>query len=154
MLGGHHHLVGLGQCEVGAQDEVAIGLQLVTDPPQPKPADLDNARNLGESMLGSGKQGGVHGVHEPAVDLPGRLAQYDDDGHGDDQPDDGIGQLPACGDATCTEHHRERGEPVGAGMEPVGDQGRRADATANADAVAGDKFVTDEAEDTGGGDRP
>ena len=43
LLGGHRHLVGLGQCEVGAQDEVAIGMQLVADPAQPQPADLDDA---------------------------------------------------------------------------------------------------------------
>ena len=52
LLGGHCHLVSLSEGQVGAQDKVAIGVQLVADPAQAQPAHLDDAGHLSESVLG------------------------------------------------------------------------------------------------------
>ena len=62
----------------------------------------------------------------------------------------------ASGKSECdtggAEKHCQGGESVGAGVESVGDEGRRADPAADADAVDGDEFVADEADESGGGD--
>ena len=55
-------------------------------------------------------------------------------------------------DTAGAEQHGQRGEAVGAGVQPVGDQRGRADPAADADAVERDEFVADEADEAGGGD--
>ena len=69
------------------------------------------------------------------------------------EPDHRVGPVPAEGDAACTEEHCQRGEPVGAGVQPVRNQCGRADLAAHADAVPGDDLVAGEADQRGDRDR-
>ena len=71
---------------------------------------------------------------------------------GDEQADDGVGEREAQRDTAGAEQHGQRGESVGAGVQPVGDQRGRADAATDADAVERDEFVADEPDQTGRGD--
>ena len=80
------------------------------------------------------------------------VRRHGEDSDGDEQADDGVGEREFECDTSGAEKHCQRGESVGAGVESVGDQGRRADPAADADAVDGDEFVADEADESGGGD--
>ena len=91
-------------------------------------------------------------VHEPTEDVAGRGAQHQDDRDGDDEADDGVGPVPADGDAACTHEHREGGEAIGPRVVAVGDEGRRADGPALADAEERDGLVADEADESRHGD--
>ena len=68
------------------------------------------------------------------------------------EADDGVGGGKAERDAERADDHGQRGEAVGAGVQPVGDQGGRSDAAADPDAVDRDEFVPGEADQPGGGD--
>ena len=47
LLGRDRHLVGLRQGEVGRQDQIAVGMELMADPPQSHPTNFDHAWYLG-----------------------------------------------------------------------------------------------------------
>jgi hypothetical protein len=72
---------------------------------------------------GGGQQGGlglvdqlrVDGVHEPPVDVADRGAQHAQNGHGDHQSDDRVGEREAGRDAASAD--QDGGEPV-AGRAP------------------------------------
>ena len=98
-------------------------------------------------------QRGVDGVHQPPVDLAGRLPQHGQDRHGDHQADDRVGPVPAQRDPARAQQHGQRGQSVGAGVQPVGDQRGRADLAAGADPVPGRELVARESGQRGGGDR-
>ena len=68
------------------------------------------------------------------------------------QADDRVGGRPTQGDAGRADDDGQRGEAVGAGVQPVGDQGGGTDTTADPDAVERDEFVAGESDHTGGGD--
>ena len=144
--------VGIGKAGGGVDVEFGVGVQPVADPAHLHAADLGDAGFGGQRGFGGVDEGGVHAVHEAAEDVAHGGAQDGQDGDGDEQPDDGVGQREAQGDATGSEEHGQRGESVGAGVQSVGDQGGRADATPDADAVDGDEFVADEPDQTGCGD--
>ena len=83
--------VRLAQRGVRVDGDLDLGVQLMSDP-----ADLDRlhptyAFRMSEVVLDQVDQGGVDGVHEPAVDLARGGAQHAEDGDGDEQPDDGVG---------------------------------------------------------------
>jgi hypothetical protein len=65
-------------------------------------------------------------------------------GHGDDQADDGVRRRPAQGHPGGADQDGQAGEPVGAGVQPIGDQGGAADAPADPDAIAGHDLVARE----------
>ena len=69
-------------------------------------------------------------------------------------PTTGSAQFQPMRDAAGAEQDGQAGEAVGAGVQPVGDQGGGADPPADADAVAGDDLVASESDDRGGGDGP
>ena len=69
-------------------------------------ADATDAGHLGEGGLGLADQGGVDGVHQPAVDLAGGVPEHDQDRDGDQQTDDRVGQPPAERDAAGAEQRR------------------------------------------------
>jgi hypothetical protein len=48
-----------------------------------------------DGMLGLIHQHRLHGVHEPPVDLTRGVAQHQEDGDGDDQPDHRVGKREA-----------------------------------------------------------
>ena len=62
----------------------------------------------------------------------------------DQQADDRVGQRETGQHADRAEHHGQRGEPVGAGVQAVGDQRRGADPAADPDPVDGDQLVAGE----------
>jgi len=93
---------------------------------------------------------GVHGVHEPPVDLAGSLPQDGQDRHADQQPDHRVGPVPAQRYPARTQQHRQRRQPVRPGMQPVRDQRRRADLPPGANAVARRQLIVREPGQRGG----
>ena len=82
------------------------------------------------------------------------LAQDEQDGDGDEQTDDRVGEREPGQHAERPADDRQRGEPVGAGVQPVGDERRRADRASDPDAVDRDELVAREADDPGRDDDP
>src|ERR687898_2621802 len=105
---------------------------------------------MAQHMFGTVDQLGVDGIHETAKHVAGGASQHDEDGDGDHQPDDRIGPLESGGDAGGAQDDNQRGEAVGAGVEPVGNQRGGSDAAADPDPVAGDEFIAGEADDACG----
>jgi hypothetical protein len=153
VLGVHRDLVRRRGGEAGPDDDLAFGPQLMADPAQPDLAGAEHPVGRPQGALGLVDEGGVDRVHQPPVDLAGRLAQHRQDRHGDEQADDRVGPVPADRDAARPEEHGQRGQPVGAGVQAVGDQRRRADPPAGANAVPGRQLVACEADQRRGGDR-
>ena len=81
----------VGACErgVAVDVEVSIGMDLVTDPTHPDPADRHNSGNRLQAGFGRLNKVGIDGVHQPPQDLADRGPQHEDDGHSDQQADDG-----------------------------------------------------------------
>ena len=80
VLGGDRDLVSLDRAGTGIDDDLAFGAQMVPDPAQPDLADIEHSRRRTQRLLHLIDQGRVHGVHQPPVDLAGRLPE-----HGQDQ---------------------------------------------------------------------
>jgi hypothetical protein len=153
MLGVHRDLVSRRGGEIGRDHDLALGPQLMADPAQPDLAGAEYPVGHPQGALGLVDEGWIDGVHQPPVDLAGRLAQHRQDGDGDEQADDRVGPVPADRDAARPHQHGQRGQPVGAGVQAVGDQRRRADLPASADPVPGRQLVAREADERRDGDR-
>ena len=153
MLGGHRDLVRRRGGEAGRDHDLALGPQLMADPAQPDLTGAEHAVGRPQGALGLVDEGGIDGVHQPPVDLAGRLAQHRQDGDGDEQADDRVGPVPADRDAARPDEHGQRGQPVGAGVQAVGDQRGRADPPSGADAIPGRQLVAREADERRHGDR-
>jgi hypothetical protein len=69
------------------------------------------------------------------------------DGDGNREADKGVCLLDAEPHSRGAKDNRQGGEAVGAGVVAIRDEGGAADALADADAVLGDCFVSDEAEE-------
>lgn len=126
VLGVNRDLVCLDGAGTWADDDLAFGPQLMADPPQPDLADAQHSLGAAQRLFHLVHQGGVDGVYQPPVDLPRGLAQHRQDRHRDEQSDDRVGPIPAHRHTAHAEQHRQGGEPVGAGMQPIGHQGRLA----------------------------
>ena len=87
MLGGDGELMGLHGGDVRGDDNLAFGPDLVADPAQPDLSHVQHAWRGPQDHLSLIDQRGVHRVHQPPVDLPGRLPQHGQDRHRDHQPD-------------------------------------------------------------------
>ena len=81
-----------------------------------------------------------------------RALEDEEDGDGDEQADERVCEGPAGEHAEGAGDDGEGGEPVGAGVEAVGDEGGRPDLVAYPDAVHGDELVAEKADDAGGED--
>ncbi len=125
----------------------------MADPAQPDVAGAEHAGDGSQRALGQVDERGVHRVHQPPADLAGGLVEHGQDRPGDGQADHRVGPAPAEGNPARPEQHRQRGEPVGARVQPVGDQRGRADPAADADAVAGHQLVAREPGQRGRGHR-
>lgn len=134
-------VVRLGDGESVLDGGVDVGSQPVADPTHAQLSDAHHARDAGGRDLDLVDQGRVDGVEEAGPDLAQRGAQHPEDGDGDDEADDRVGDRPAERHAVRPEEHRKAGEPVGAGVEAVGDEGGAADPPSDADALAGDDLV-------------
>jgi hypothetical protein len=106
-----------------------------------------------QRVLGPVHQLRLDAVEQPPPDIASRADEQDHDRGGDDQPDDRIGQRKPGQDTDPAEHHGERGESVGAGVDAIGDQRRRPDPPAGTDPVDGDDLVAEEP-DHSRGDHP
>ena len=96
----------------------------------------------------------VDRVHQPGADLPHRRAQHPHNRDGDHQPDDRVRPRPAQRHPAGPEQHRQAGEPIGAGVQAVGDQRRAADPPPDLDPVPRHPFVADEPHHRRGRDHP
>ncbi len=81
----------------------------------------------GECGFGGVNEGGVHAVHQAAQYVSDRGPQDSQDGDGDEQTDEWVGQWEAECCASGAEKHSQGGESVGAGVQTVGDHSDRAD---------------------------
>jgi hypothetical protein len=95
-------VVGVVEADGGIDVEFGVGVQAVTDPAHADAAHAADTGPGGQGCLGGGDEFGVYGVHEPAEDVAHRGAQYRQDRHGDDEPDDGVGQWVAERDTAGT----------------------------------------------------
>jgi hypothetical protein len=116
VLGSDCRLVGRYGGGVGVGDDFAFGAELVTDPPQPHRADVQDARSGAQDFVDLIDKRWVDGVHQPPVDIPGRLPQHGKEGHRNEQPGNGVGPPLPQREPADAGQHREGGEPVGAGV--------------------------------------
>src|SRR6185312_1234633 len=124
VLGADRDLVRLDRADTAIDDDLTFGAQVVPNPAQPDLANPEHPWRCAQSLLNLIDQGRVGSVHQPPVDLPGRLPQHGQDGHRDQQANDRVGPVPADGHTAHSQQHRQRREAVGAGVQPVGDQRR------------------------------
>jgi hypothetical protein len=76
MLGVHRDLVSRRGGESGRDHDLALGPQLMADPAQPDLAGAEHPVGRPQGALGLVDEGWIDGVHQPPVDLAGRLAQH------------------------------------------------------------------------------
>ena len=118
VLGVDRDLMGLDRAGTGIDDHLAFGAQMVPDPAQPDLADIEHSRRRTQRLLHLIDQGRINGVHQPPVDLAGRLPEHGQDRHRDQQADDRVGPVPPECHTGHSEQDRQRREPIGAGMQP------------------------------------
>ena len=97
----------------------------MTDPAHPYAAHRADPGPGGQDGEGGVDEFGIDGVEETAKYVAYGGAQHGQNGDGDRQADDRVGQRKAEGHTACGEKHSQGGESVGAGVEPVGDQAAR-----------------------------
>ena len=144
--------VGVGDADAAVDVEVGLGVQQVAAPAHPHPAHRGHPGGDEQRELRPVEQLRLDGVHQPAVDVPDGGAQHGQDGDGDEQSHDGVGEGEPGGDAARAGEHGQGREAVGAGVQAVGDQRRRPDAAPHPDAVDRDQLVAEEADQSGRGD--
>lgn len=93
------YLVCLDGGRIGSDHNLALGAQLMAEPTEPDVAYVQDSGHRTQRLFGLINKGRIDGVHQPTVDLSGRLAQHDQDRQCDDQPHDRVGPLPANGQA-------------------------------------------------------
>ena len=71
---------------------------------------------VAEPWEGGSDAGGRRAFNEAAEDVAHCTSQDGENGDGDQQSDDGVGQREAQGDATGSKENGERGESVSAGV--------------------------------------
>jgi len=146
MLGSDRDVVRLDDRAARIDTDLALGPEHAADPAQPHLPDVQHAGSGAQDRLDLLGQGRVHAVHEPAADLAGRLPSHRQDRHRDEQAHDRVGPGPADRHPARSDEHGQRGIPVGAGVQAVGDQRGGADPAAGPDAVAGHHLVAGEPE--------
>jgi hypothetical protein len=100
------------------------------------------SRHRPERALGLVNQARVNRVHQPAVYRAGCLPE---DGQDRERDEPTTGSAQSQPRATPpTPSSTARGEPVGAGVQPIGDKGRGADPAPGPDPVTGREFVPSE----------
>ena len=124
VLGVDGDLVRLNSASGRIDDDLALGAQLMTNPPQPDLPDIQDSGGSPQGLLGLVHEFGVNGIHQAPVDLACCLAQHRKNGHRNQQPDYRVGPLPADRDAADAEEDGQRREAVSAGVQSVGHQCR------------------------------
>lgn len=67
-------VVGPGEVEVGAEDDIGVHMQLVADPAHADPIDAVDPVDVVELVLDAIDEDGIRVVHEPPVDVAGGVA--------------------------------------------------------------------------------
>jgi hypothetical protein len=116
VFGVHGDSVAARDGQGGGDDDLALGAQPVADPAQPYGADVGDARGGPQGCFDGVDQGGVDGVHESPIDLPGGVFEDEQDRRSDEQADGRVGPWPADGDAGSAGQYGQGGEAVGAGV--------------------------------------
>src|SRR3954466_5098613 len=96
--------------------EFSVCVQPVADPTHSDAADFGNAWFGGQRSFSGFYEFGVYSVHEAAEDVSYCGAQDRQNGHRDQQSDEGVGEGEPQGDTTGAEENGQRGESVSAGM--------------------------------------
>src|SRR5215211_3405179 len=86
--------------------DVGLGAQPVAQPAELQTVDALNAGNCAKGGLGRVDQFRFYRVHQPAVDVSGCAPEYEDDGDGDQQADDRVGQRESGHHPDRTGRHR------------------------------------------------
>jgi hypothetical protein len=73
VLGADRDLVRLDCADTAIDDDLTFGAQVVPNPAQPDLANPEHPWRCAQSLLNLIDQGRVGSVHQPPVDLPGRL---------------------------------------------------------------------------------
>lgn len=129
------NVVGGDDSQACVDGDASIGDDLVTDPAQTDPFEARDPRGVEERLLGGRGDRGVDCVHETSVDVASRASKHDEDGQGDQDADDRVGQVVAEEDAKSARNDCQGGEPVRTSMQTVGDQCCRADPASDPDAI-------------------
>ena len=132
--------------------ELGVGVQAVSDPAHADAAHRRDARPRCQGGFGLIYEIRIDAVQQAPEDISCRSAQNGQDGHGDQQANDRIGQREPERDTARGQQHRQRREAVGAGVQAVGNQCGRTDSAAGADPVLRDKFVSEEPDHAGNGE--
>lgn len=132
------------QSAVDDDDDAGFGPQSMSDPPEPDLLHVADSVRLAEGRGRGRGEPRVHGVHQPAVDVSGGIAQHEEDCHGDQQADQGVCDREPEHHSEGSEHDGKGGEPVRACVETVRDEGGRADLPSDPDPVQRDQFVAGE----------
>ena len=69
------------------EDDLALGVQLVSDPPHPHGTDIRHSLGVAQRALRLLDHRRIDGVHQPPVHLAGRVLEDDEDGDGDREAD-------------------------------------------------------------------
>jgi GNAT superfamily N-acetyltransferase len=151
VLGPDCHFVCLERRRPRIDDDLTLGPQLVSGPAHPYVANAEDARRRRKHFLGPLDDRRVDSVHQAPVNVPSGLPEHGDDGHGDEQPHDGIRPRPAERHPSRSQQNGERRIAVCTSMQPVGHQRGGADLAAHPHAISGDNFVAGETHDRGAG---
>src|ERR1022692_1507818 len=87
--------VSRAQREISVGGHLGLGVKLVADPPDSYRVNSLDPDGFSQDGADLANQGGIDAVHEPAVDVPGRVLDYEDYGEGDGQTEDRVGGLPS-----------------------------------------------------------
>src|SRR5215203_6363440 len=109
------------QVERLVHDDAGVRADPVADPPQPDVLDVQHTGGGADGVLCGRGERRVDRVHQASVDVTSSTAQHDQDGDGDQQTYDRVGQREAEQDAGGPQDHGERGEAVGTCVEAIGD---------------------------------
>ena len=137
-------VVGVRNRKIAIDRDVELRTQFVANPADANVLDRLDPGNPGGLLLRSANQGGINRIHEAPIDVASRVPEDEQDGDGDGEADDRIGQLPAHENTECADDDCQRREAIGARVEPVGDERGGTDLATDTDAVDGDEFVSRE----------
>ena len=109
--------------EVTVNGDPRIGVEPMPDPANPHLTDLGDTFDVTKYVFGGCHEGRVNRVQQPLTDRSCRLNEHPKDRHADEQAHDGVGPLRAEGDADRPDQDRQGGQPIGTGMEAIGNEG-------------------------------
>jgi len=93
VVGGDGDLVTVDDGEGGVDEqELPLGAHAVPDPAQAQRFDAPDSRHGVQAGLRGIEEGGVDGVHEAPPDIGDGPAQHEQDGDGDQDADDRVGE--------------------------------------------------------------